>query len=531
MIGREFSATILQMTMGMTAGLEEALSELQKLELIYEKNLFPETEYTFKHALTQDVAYNSLLIRSRREIHQKVGKAIEQLYPQRQEEFYETLAHHYSKAEDPEKAYRYMKLSGDKSFRNYSTLESFRHYEEALSALGKLPDTAENKRKRIEIALLAREPILALGFKEGSLEILKEGQKLAEEIGDRSSLAQLCGFIAHFLSYKGDWVQGLNYGERALAEAEKIGDVDTAVRVTTDFIGPLCYRGDFQKAADIVERAVVLMEKIGKTSDRFGTSFPLHPTLIAVHGYAKGMLGDFAQGEPCCERVVRLALESKEPRTLAIAEVICGFVSVVRGKDLESCQRHLRSSIRSAEEARFSPYLPLAWTCMGWAEWMLGNLEAARDCGRKAVSTQIEGSLSVMSSLAHLLLGAVSLDSGDLVGARTSMEEALRLSQASGERYIEGRAGAWLGRVLGKADVYQAAVAEERILQGIRLLEQLQIKPWQAEGHLLAGELYADTGQEQKALASLMKAQGMFQEMEMTHWLSRSQRALDRLQV
>ena len=409
--------------------------------------------------------------------------------------------------------------------------ESFRYYEEALGALRKLPDTPENKRRRIEIALLAREPILALGFKEGSLEILKEGQKLAEEIGDGSSLAQLCGFIAHFLSYKGDWVQGLNYGERALAEAERIGDVDTAVRVTTDFIGPLCYRGDFQKAASIVERAVVLIEKIGKTNDRFGTSFPLHPTLIAVHGYAKGMLGDFDQGEPCCERVVRLALESKEPRTLAMAEVICGFVSVVRGKDLESCQRHLRSSIRSAEEARFSPYLPLAWTCMGWAEWMQGNLEAARDCGQKAVSTQIEGRLSVMSSLAHLLLGAVSLDSGDLVGAQTSMEEALRLSQASGERYIEGRAGTWLGRVLGKADVSQAAVAEERILQGIRLLEQMQIKPWQAEGHLLAGELYADTGQEQKALTSLMKAQGMFQEMEMTHWLSRSQRALDRLQV
>jgi hypothetical protein len=136
-----------------------------------------------------------------------------------------------------------------------------------------------------------------------------------------------------------------------------------------------------------------------------------------------------------------------------------------------------------------------------------------------------------MSSLAHLLLGAVSLDSGDLVGAQTSMEEALRLSQASGERYIEGRAGTWLGRVLGKSDVSQAAVAEERILQGIRLLEQLHIKPWQAEGHLLAGELYADTGQEQKALTSLMKAQGMFQEMQMTHWLSRSQRALDRLQV
>jgi hypothetical protein len=118
-----------------------------------------------------------------------------------------------------------------------------------------------------------------------------------------------------------------------------------------------------------------------------------------------------------------------------------------------------------------------------------------------------------------------------LVGARTSVEEAFRLSRASGERYIEGRAGTWLGRILGKADISQADAAEERILQGIRLLEELQVKPWQAEGHLLAGELYAETGQEQKALTSLVKAQGMFQEMEMTHWLSRAQRALDKLQA
>jgi len=68
-------------------------------------------------------------------------------------------------------------------------------------------------------------------------------------------------------------------------------------------------------------------------------------------------------------------------------------------------------------------------------------------------------------------------------------------------------------------------------LQGIKLLEELKIRPWQAEGHLLAGELYADTGQKQKALSSLMKAQGMFQEMEMTHWLFRTQRCWTDWQV
>jgi tetratricopeptide (TPR) repeat protein len=163
---------------------------------------------------------------------------------------------------------------------------------------------------------------------------------------------------------------------------------------------------------------------------------------------------------------------------------------------------------------------------MGWANWLQGNLEAARDCGRKAADIKTEGGASVMLSLAHLLLGAVSLDSGDLLGARDSIEEALKLSRASGERYIEGRAGVWLGRVLGKTDASQAAAAEEHVLQGMRILEKLEIRPWQAEGHLLAGELYSDTGQQQKALTSLTKAQGMFQEMEMTHWLSRAQRTL-----
>ena len=530
-IGREFSATVLQMTMGLSTGLQEVLSELQGLELIYEKNLFPETEYTFKHALTQDVAYSSLLIRSRREIHQKVGKAIEQLYPQRQEEFCETLAHHYSKAEDLEKAYQYLRISGDKAYRNYSMSESFSYYQEALNILTRLPGTEHNKMRRVELTLLIWQPMLALGFKGGSLEILQEGRKLAEEIGDSSSLAKLYAFIAHCMSFKGDSAQGVEYGQKSLIEAEKTGEIEAAVRAATNVSGSLCFRGDFAKAAEIAEKGIVLIEKNGRTADTFGAGFPLYPALMVVHGYSKAMLGDFEDGEPCCEQMIRFATDAKHLRTMAVAEVVCGLVSTVRGRDLESCFKHLQNGVRYSKETGFSPYLALAWTCTGWAHWLQGNLDMARDCGQKAVSTQSESGTMAMSAITHLLLGAVSLESGDLPNAQTSIEEALRLSQASGERYIEGRAGAWLGRVLGKAHVSQADAAEERILQGIRLLEQLQIKPWQAEGHLLAGELYADTGQEQKALTSLMKAQGMFQQMEMTHWLSRSQRALDTLQV
>jgi predicted ATPase len=102
-IGKEFAFRILQSISGMREELKGHLLNLQGLEFIYEKSLFPELEYIFKHALTQEVAYNSLLLRRRKEIHEKIGKAIEELYWERLEEFYEVLAYHYSKSDTSEK--------------------------------------------------------------------------------------------------------------------------------------------------------------------------------------------------------------------------------------------------------------------------------------------------------------------------------------------------------------------------------------------------------------------------------------------
>ena len=113
-IGREFAFRLLQAITRMQEELKSSLQNLQSLEFIYEKSLFPELEYIFKHALTQEVAYNSLLLKRRKELHGKIGEAIEQIYADRLEEFYEMLAYHYAASDNPEKALYYLKLSGAK---------------------------------------------------------------------------------------------------------------------------------------------------------------------------------------------------------------------------------------------------------------------------------------------------------------------------------------------------------------------------------------------------------------------------------
>ena len=111
-IGREFAFRILETITEMKEELKSGLVNLQGLEFIYEKSLFPDLEYIFRHALVQEVAYNSLLINRRKEIHEKIGRAIESLYPQRLEEFCEMLAYHYSKSGNLNKAYEYLKAVG-----------------------------------------------------------------------------------------------------------------------------------------------------------------------------------------------------------------------------------------------------------------------------------------------------------------------------------------------------------------------------------------------------------------------------------
>ena len=166
-IGREFAFRILEAIMEMKEELKSGLVNLQGLEFIYEKSLFPELEYIFRHALVQEVAYNSLLINRRKEIHEKIGQAIESLYPERLEEFYEMLAYHYSRSGNLPKAYEYLKKAAGKAIQKDAPFESLRFYKEAMEVLLKLPLTDENKREQIELVLSMDLSEIRTGYSKG----------------------------------------------------------------------------------------------------------------------------------------------------------------------------------------------------------------------------------------------------------------------------------------------------------------------------------------------------------------------------
>jgi tetratricopeptide (TPR) repeat protein len=123
----------------------------------------------------------------------------------------------------------------------------------------------------------------------------------------------------------------------------------------------------------------------------------------------------------------------------------------------------------------------------------------------------------------------VYLQTGDLTNAQHHAEKALRISQNIHQEWAEGFVWILLGRICGKAEKPQHEKAEECILQGIKVLNELELKPFFAQGHHFLGVLYADMGQQDKALQNLKKAKGMFHEMGMDYWLDKTQEVLDRL--
>ena len=106
------------------------------------------------------------------------------------------------------------------------------------------------------------------------------------------------------------------------------------------------------------------------------------------------------------------------------------------------------------------------------------------------------------------------------------MEEAVSLSQKYGEKHMEGLSWILLGRILGRTETAQIHKAEEYILQGMKIVDELKLKPLYAQGHLFLGELYANSGQKEKALENLKRAETMFQEMGMAYYLGKAQEVL-----
>ncbi len=527
-IGREFPFRILQAIVEMKEELKFHLINLQSHEFIYEKRLLPELEYIFKHALTREVAYNSLLLKRRKEIHEKTGKAIEGLYQERLEEFYEVLAYHYSRSDSLDKACQYLKLSRKKSTQNNSVWEAYRFYQETLSLLKQMPETEENNREQVEVILLMAVPMRMLAYPGDSFKFLQEGERLVKELKDGKSRTYLKNFIGLYYSQRGDPLLGRKYLEDSFAEAEKIQDIEIIAPASIGLCVSYTVEGEYKKIVLIAPKAIALLEKTHRESEFFGSTGNPYSQLQGWYGRSLAALGEFRTGEQLLEKALSSAQKSNHLFSIGGVELQYGILFMFKG-DGENIIKHCQSAIEYFEKSQAVVLLPSVWSFIGFGYYFLGELTSALAFMEKGLKMQQDIGLPLYLSLIHSCLSMFHGDSGHWEEAKVQAEQALKFAQTNFEKFFEGLSWLLLGRTVGKMEKAQLDIAEEYILKGMKILEELGIKPILSIGNFYFGELYADAVQKEKALEHLMNAEALFQEMGMDYWLGRTREMLGKL--
>jgi tetratricopeptide (TPR) repeat protein len=528
-IGREFSHELIKEIIDIDEHeLLSFLAALRDSELLYERGIYPACTYIFKHALTCEVIYESILTKKKKKLHRKIGKAIEKIQSERLEELYEILAYHYSNGENSEKAYQYLKLSGNKAVRNYANNDAFRYYRSAIELLTMMSQTEENKKEQIQVRLLILAPMFFLGYPEDSFEILQNGEKLSNELGDEESIIHFLSQMGQYYSFKGDNPLGVQYCEAAFKEAEKIDDIGLMVPIGSDLC-LLYYRaGETFKIIDVARKVVALLDKTQRQSEFFGKPYNVYSVLFAHYARSMCQLGNFEEATVLAEKGINFALKIKDIAALAWLELDYGQIQVIKG-EAKNAIEHLQNSIRYVKEAQMVFISGVPWFLLGWAHWLVGELETARECLEKGQKILNELGAHMYLSFFYALSGMVYLESGDLKNARYRAEDALKISQKEDNKWVKGFALILLGRIFGKAGKPQVDKAEECFLRGIKILEEFKFKPFYAQGLYFLGLLYADTGQQDRALENLKKAEKLFRDMGMDNWLTKTKGGLGNL--
>ena len=262
-IGRQFMHRLLERVGGLTGQLEGLLAELKALEIIYEQGRLREPAYVFKHAVIQDVAYNSLLRERRKELHRAVGHAIEELYGDRVAEHYEELAHHFFQGEEWRNAVQWSVKAGRRAGDSFANVEAKAHYERALRAAEKATPPLDPT----ELAGLHEKHgavLTVLGEYDEAAEAYRRALELIRRAGDRRREIEILVGLSQVYDYAHEGEPALQYTEQALAIAEELDDrplraVCLATRVRIRSAG----YGEIVETTPDAEEALRLSKEIG----------------------------------------------------------------------------------------------------------------------------------------------------------------------------------------------------------------------------------------------------------------------------
>ncbi len=524
-IGKDLPFALLQTIADLPDDvLRRGLSHLQAAEFLHETSLYPDSEYTFKHALTHEVVYGSLLEERRRSLHARIVAAIEtQLGPHADggEEWAKavtTLAYHAFRGGQWEQAVTWLRRAGIKAALRSAGAEAVARFGQALEALAHLPKTRANLELAMDLRFELRNPLFLLADFPRALTLLEEVKEMAEAIDDPNRLGRACAFMANAHFMLGNTERGIALAERARLLGEQLSNA-SLLAVAWCHFGQLHYvRGDHAAA---VSAMATCMERLGAevVPRRSGVVQTYSVVAECFVAMAQASRGRFNDALAAADRCVTIAGENRFYG--ALAGWARGVVHLTRG-DVQPALTMLEAASADCDAADILSIRPWIAADLGLALALEGRGEEAVKVLESAVADAASLQLFAGQSLRVSRLAEALLAAGrDLEDARLTAARAVELAEQHGEQGFR----AWSLRLQGElamqaGDLEAAAVhLQEALAAG----ERHEMAPLVARCHLDLAALRARAGDGMAAERILATAIAMFRELDMPSWRARAE--------
>jgi tetratricopeptide (TPR) repeat protein len=505
-IGRIFLYRVLLHMAERKTGVDNDLSCMETNELIRERARHPELEYMFRHALTQETAYRSLLAARRKELHCKTALAIEELFSDRIAEFFTVIGEHFLRGEAWERAAEYLIRAGDTATRLFALAEARLHYAHALDALAHMPPTENNHRskvdtlvKQVRVSYLADSP-------EQNMARMSEAERLVQELpgpdgtpgSDQLRLARVANWMGMIHVASNAMPEAIGHFHKVLAVAQKMGDPELLALPSFATGVTLYWQGHFGKAEALLRQATTAFEQMG--------DWPRWIRAVSMRGMCLGTTGSYEEGLAQCQRALARAHELNALDGIGFSTCCLSYIYALAG-NLACTTETSRQGIEAAEQAGDRIIVYLCYFTRVFAELCAGQFEAAAESIAKAQSIARElGGQLLGADMVASYIAEVALGKGQVQQALSLAEQAVAMARKTGDIWSEGMARQVWGRSLSAMSPPRWNEAEAQMAESLRLSELGEARLYAARIRMYWGIICRDRGKTDTAREHFEKA-------------------------
>ncbi|MBW2608050.1 MAG: AAA family ATPase [Deltaproteobacteria bacterium] len=539
-IGRDFLYEILKRITELEYHIDGELSHLERLGLIRTRSLQPDLEYMFKHALTQEIVYNGLLKKQRREIHEHIAQVMESVFQDRLAEFYETLAFHFTRGQSVTKAVDYLVKSGEKSLARYAVEEAHQYFKKAYDILASKEEISEEEKIILIdilnswgyayyylgeinefVDLFSTHQILVeslddkaragmfyvwlgvalfmAGKSKDSYEYLSKGLALGENAGYQKAVGYACTWLTWACAELGLFAEGIKFGERAQKIAESF---PSDQYIFFKSLGGLCfinyYKGDTNRVFEGAKRLLEYGERNANNRSKVLGHW--------MKAFGHLAAGDMKSSQKSNEKAIEVALD---PAYAQFPKSTLG-ISYFLGGQLQQAENVLQSVLNFCEKHGMGQMHVICQTFLAPILIAKGHMKQGTELLEKARKTLITNQRRVWYALSEYIFGEVNSQ------IATGPKPALSIMAKN------------IG-FLVKNVPFATKKAEEHFNKAIELLQEIGAKSSLGQVHLSLGLLYKASKRTDQARQCILEAINIFQECEAEVYLKQANEALDSL--